>query len=388
MSKLNGFKWLCALAVVTGTASADIIIDNQSIPSADIDSISISPSSGHLFVSTIPGYTVTPVVSGNNVAITNFTVSPTTILAGQSATVSWNTTNADSCTASNGVGGWSGSTITLPSGTKSITTSTVGTHQFTLTCNGAAAGDTKTSNVVLTVNSATAVVISSFTATPTTITAGGSTTLSWTTQNATSCTPTGGAGGWNALSIGLPSGNAVITIPSAGSYSFTLTCQDATAGSAVKSSVVIVNPVVQQCATSSLTGTVAQWKDFWLADFPKPTSDRRYATVPRTGYLALEFNSGSVLTNGKILTIETTITSGVRLGAISQCPGDFNVPSECSQVWGVSGGLYWATNAARGCKLAPNTTYYLNLTYTDGIDSATTTCKSSPCVTTLTADSL
>jgi len=383
MRKLNGFKWLYVLAVMVTTANADIIIDNQAIPSADISSISISPDTGNLFVATIPGYTVTPVVIGDNVAITNFTVSPSTILAGGSTTVSWNTANAVSCTATNGVGGWANSVIAVPSGSKSITAATAGTYQFTLTCDGSAVGDTKTSSISLAVNPANAVSITSFTATPATITAGQSTTLGWVTQNATSCTPSGGTGGWSSLSISVPNGSTQIAIPTAGSYSFTLTCQDAAAGTAVKSTVVTVNPAGGQCTTPPLTGTVTQWKSFWLVDFPKPTYDNRYATVPRTGYLALQFNTGNIVSNGKLTTIETTVTDGVRLGAISQCPGDFNVAPECDHVWGISGGVSWATNGTSGCQLAPNTTYYFNLTFTDGANSATTTCKASPCITTL-----
>ncbi len=382
MRKLNGFKWLYVLAVIVTAANADIIIDNQAIPSTDISSISISPDTGNLFVATIPGYTVTPVVIGDNVAITNFTVSPSTILAGGSTTVSWNTANAVSCTASNGVGGWANSVIALPSGSKSITAATAGTYQFTLTCNGSAVGDTKTSNISLIVNPANAVSITSFTATPATITAGQSTTLSWVTQNAVSCTPSGGTGGWSSLNI-VPNSSAQITIPTAGSYSFTLTCQDAGAGTAVKSTVVTVNPAVGQCTTPPLTGTVTQWKSFWLVDFPKPTYDNRYLTIPRTGYIALQFNTGDIVSNGKLTTIETTVTDGVRFGTISQCPGDFNVAPECDHVWGISGGVSWATNGATGCQLAPNTTYYFNVTFTNGVDPTTTTCNASPCITTL-----
>ena len=382
MSKLKGFNWLCVLALFAGAANADIIIDNQSIPSADIDSISISPASGHLFVNTIPGYTVTPVVSGDNVAITNFIVSPSTVVAGGSATVSWNTANAVSCTASNGTGSWAGSSIALPSGSKTITAATVGTYTFTLTCNGAVAGDTKTSTYSLVVSPANAVTISSFIASPASINAGENTTLSWTTTNATSCTPSGGTGGWSSYNLGLPNGSVSIPIATAGSYTFTLTCKDASGGTVSKSTVVVVNPVVTpQCSSGALAGQIVDWKTFWLVDWPKPTYDNRYATIPQTGYYALEFNTGNVVSNGKLYTIETTVTDGVRFGAISQCPGDFNVADECDYKWGISGGITWSTDGSSGCKLAPNTTYYFNVTFTNGTDPGTSSCSSSPCIT-------
>lgn len=384
MRKLNGLFWLC-LAMTAGTANADIIIDNQNIPSADISGISITPASGTLVITTKdPGYTVTKNVVGTNVAITNFSLSPTSIVAGGSTTVNWSTANAVSCAATNGVGGWSGSTIGLPTGSKSITAATAGTYTFTLTCNGSEAGDTTTSNVTLTVTAANAVAITSFTASPTTITEGGSTTLSWTTVNAVSCTPTGGAGGWNALTISVPSGSTQVTIPTPGSYSFTLTCQDGSAGTAVKSAVVVVEADNGPfCASAPLAGTQTTWKNFWLVDWPKPTYDNRYATIPRLGWYAIEFNTGNIVSKGKLYTIETTSTDGVRLGAISQCPGDFNVTDECDYKWGISGGISWSTDGSAGCQLAPNTTYYFNVTFTDGYNANTTTCPSSPCITKL-----
>jgi hypothetical protein len=383
MRKLNGFKWLCALAIMGSTANADIIIDNQTIPSSDITSISIQPASGHLNIITIPGYTVTPVV-GDSVAITNFTVSPSTILAGGSATLSWNTANAISCTASNGVGGWAGSAITLPGGSKSITTSTLGNQTFTLTCNGAQSGDTVTRSVILTVNPANAVAITSFSASPASIEEGASTTLSWSTQNASSCTASGGTGGWSGSSIALPNGSKSVTIPTTGNYTFTLSCVDASSGQDVKSTVVVVSPINRGvCDVPPLSGNIETWKSFWLVDFPKPGYDNRFATIPRYGYHALEFNTGNIVSNGKIYTVETTVTDGLRLGAISECPGDFAVANECQYVWGIGGGLSWATNGASGCQLAPNTTYYFNVTFTDGFNPLLSSCKSSPCITTL-----
>jgi len=145
--------------------------------------------------------------------------------------------------------------------------------------------------------------------------------------------------------------------------------------------VVVVNPATQQCSASPLAGQIVQWKDFWLVDWPKPTYDNRYATIPLTGYYALEFNTGNIVTKGKLYTIETTVTDGVRFGAISQCPGDFDVADECDYMWGISGGISWSTDGSAGCQLAPNTTYYFNLTFTDGTNPATSTCSSSPCIT-------
>jgi len=56
-------------------------------------------------------------------------VEPTTIVAGQSATLTWSSTNASSCTAS---GAWSGNEPT--SGSMVVTPTTTGTTTYTLTC--------------------------------------------------------------------------------------------------------------------------------------------------------------------------------------------------------------------------------------------------------------
>ncbi len=305
MRILNGLKLIGAIVAISGTASAaDIIIDNQSIPGTDVNSITISPATGNLNIATIPGYTVTR----------------------------------------------NGTTPPPPS----------------------------------------AVAITSFLATPATITEGQSTSLSWNTQNAASCTPTvtpasNGAEAWAALSIGLPSGSTNITISTAGSYTFTLTCVDTANGSAVRNAVVTVNtpappPVPGSCATPSLTGIDDTWLELWGFDFPQPGFATRDDNIPFSGYKSYQFNTGNVVDNGLLTEVANTQTSGLRRGAISECPGDFNVAPECDHAWGIGGGITWATDGKAGaCQLQPNTTYYFNMTFTDGFDPNSSTCSGSPC---------
>ena len=233
-----------------------------------------------------------------------------------------------------------------------------------------------------------AVAISSFSASPSTITEGQRTTLSWVTSNASSCTASGGAGGWNTTTITLPTGSQLLTINNPGTYTFVLTCQDSAGGTAQRSTVVTVqeNSTPTQCSTPPLSGSTTTWKNFWLVDFPSPKYDNVFATVPRTGYLAIEFETGNIIDDGKISSVETTVTDGVRLGTISQCPGDFDVEAPCKYIWGIGGGLLWATNGmSNACQLEPNTKYYFNLTFTDVFNPATTSCKTFPCITTLQA---
>jgi hypothetical protein len=73
-------------------------------------------------------------------------VAPTSITLGQSATLTWSSTNATTCTASNA---WSGAENT--NGTLAVTPGATGTQTYTLTCS--AAGSTSTvADVTLTVN--------------------------------------------------------------------------------------------------------------------------------------------------------------------------------------------------------------------------------------------
>ena len=60
MRKLNGFIYFCVLVMMCGTASAQIkiVIDNQEIPTSDIESIVILPNSNLISISTNVAYTV------------------------------------------------------------------------------------------------------------------------------------------------------------------------------------------------------------------------------------------------------------------------------------------------------------------------------------------
>jgi len=115
--------------------------------------------------------------------VATLTASPLSVDSGGSAQLSWTSSNATSCTAS---GGWSGTKAT--SGTQStgaLTSSTL----YTLTCTGAAGTGTAAS---VTVNLAP---LAALAATPQIVSTGGSSQLSWTSSNATTCTAYGGWSG-------------------------------------------------------------------------------------------------------------------------------------------------------------------------------------------------
>ncbi len=85
----------------------------------------------------------------------SLSVAPTSIVLGQSATLTWSSTNSSSCAASSA---WSGNQAA--SGTSVQTPTAVGALTFTLTCSGASAG-TAAKSASLTVTAPTAFAITS-----------------------------------------------------------------------------------------------------------------------------------------------------------------------------------------------------------------------------------
>jgi Subtilase family len=151
------------------------------------------------------------------------------VAVGGSTTLTWSSVNAASCTAS---GSWSGTLAA--SGSKTITPAAVGTETFTLTCSNAG-GTSAASTATLIVTAALvkpAAPLLKLAASS--IPANTSTTITWSSPTATSCTPSG-----NALTVALgswagtlnPAGTTVLIPTTLGSYTFTLTCSNAAGSS-------------------------------------------------------------------------------------------------------------------------------------------------------------
>lgn len=112
----------------------------------------------------------------------SFSASPTTIAQGASSTLSWTSSGATTASIDNGVGA-----VTPASGSAQVSPSV--TTTYTLTLNGP--GGQTTLQATVTVLPAPT---GAFTANPTTIAQGASSTLSWTTSNATSASIDNGVG--------------------------------------------------------------------------------------------------------------------------------------------------------------------------------------------------
>lgn len=159
----------------------------------------------------------------------DITAAPMTITAGSSTTLTWNSDNTASCTASNG---WSGAKAV--DGFEVVSPSV--TTTYAISCTGA--GGTANDSVTVTVNQAAPEPTLEFSANPTAITTEGTSTLTWASTNATSCTGSGGWSGAKALS-----GNQIVS-PNA-TTTYTLTCTGV-GGSAVKNVTVNIIPIVEE----------------------------------------------------------------------------------------------------------------------------------------------
>ena len=155
--------------------------------------------------------------SPTNPSITSFSSSSSSILEGESISLNWSSTNANSCSAS---GDWNGTKST--SGNESIQLSEVKTYTFTLTCSGVSGTTNAVSSINVQVSALPNPTIDSFTASAQSISVNESITLSWSTLNTTECTADGDWNGTKELN-----GTETIQLTQVKTYTFDLSCTGA-----------------------------------------------------------------------------------------------------------------------------------------------------------------
>ncbi len=183
--------------------------------------------------------TITNPTGGGIVTPTPTPVAPTltltssvaSVTAGDSATLTWSSTNATACTAS---GSWTGSKAV--NGTQSTgVLSNVGTQTYTLSCTGTGGTVTKSVSVVVTSAPTPTTPTLTLTSSAASITTGSNATLTWNSTNATACTATGAWSGAKTVN-GTQSTGVLSTV---GTQTYTLTCTG-TGGSVTNSVSVAV----------------------------------------------------------------------------------------------------------------------------------------------------
>ena len=201
-------------------------------------------------------------------------VQPTTIVAGNTAIVTWTSTNATACTAG---GAWSGALAT--SGRQSITPLVTGNFNYSLTCSGI--GGSTTASAPLTVLPAPPTV--RLTASATSVYVGQPITLTWLTLSVTSCTASGDWSGAKPVS-----GSNTITPTAATTLTYTLACTGPE-GNASSSVAVVVNTpslslknVFTPNDTTISTSEGAPYGncDFWVAKASNCTKETNFGYGP------------------------------------------------------------------------------------------------------------
>jgi hypothetical protein len=169
--------------------------------------------------------TVTPAPTPPTPAVT-LTATATTIPSGSSSTLKWSSKNVTSCARS---GGWTGT----EAASGSLVVAPMNTTTYILACTNSAG--TAQSATKITVNSAAPPPAPTATlkAGAASISSGGSTTLTWSSTNASSCTA---SGGWT----GTEAANGTKSVSPTTTTTYTLDCTGS-GGKALVSATVTVN---------------------------------------------------------------------------------------------------------------------------------------------------
>ncbi|MBL8121872.1 hypothetical protein JNM87_03920 [Candidatus Saccharibacteria bacterium] len=260
---VNGGTASTGALTTTGTKSFTLSCTNAGGTGTATTSVTVSSG----------GATSPPVVS--------ISASPTSIGTGSSSTLTWSATNSPtSCTAS---GSWSGAKSASGSASTG-TISTAGTYTYTLSCSNAAGSGNK--SVSITVIAIPSVTVS---VSPATITAGSTTTVSWTTTNSpTSCTA--GGSGWSG-SKATGGSSQVVTLSSAGTFTFTLSCTNAGGTGTSNTASVTVNAAVYcngqtPCYSTAQMNAHSVMTDCW--GYNTSTS----SSTNKSAYNLTNFNNG------------------------------------------------------------------------------------------------
>ena len=354
------------------TDATSITIDNGiGSVTAPSGSKSVSPTATTTYTATAtgPGGTATATVT---ITVTAAAVAPTvelsanstSITAGDSVTLSWNSTNATSVTIDNGIG-----SVTVPSGTTTI--KPTATTTYTATATGA--GGTTQASVTITVTPAAPPSIASFTASPSTINKGDLSTLSWQTSNSTSVTisPSIPAEDSQPLAV---SGSTPVSPASTITYTLTATGPGGSATAKVTVTVNIPAPTITLTATpttvaSGGTSTLS-WSstnadtitiDNGVGSVAVPSGKQDVTPTATTTYTATAKNSAGVTATA---SVTVTVTPALQV----------TLTTDKTQIaWGDTATLSWTTQGATSLDIEPGIGQVTNLNGSQSVQPQQTT---------------
>jgi hypothetical protein len=225
------------------------------------------------------GSATVSVTTGPVPVISSFAAAPASILLGGSSTLSWSVSGATSLSINQGVGVVTGTSTSV---------SPTATTTYTLTATNGSGSATATAIVTVTLP---VPVIASFTAAPTSIASGASSTLSWSVTGATSLSINQG--------VGTVTGTSTSVSPTV-TTTYTLTATNS-AGNATATAIVTV------------TGTPANPGAVFLGSYPAGVN-------PLAGFPGSE-------TEAHPVTIDATVTNNgnpsLKIAGTSSCVGSF-----------------------------------------------------------------
>jgi hypothetical protein len=242
----------------------------------------------------------TPVTTVTPPIIVAFTANPTTINAGDSSTLSWTVSNADTVTITT-LG-----RVAL-TGSQGVTPATTTTYTLTAT-HGT---QTATANATVTVNSGTTgglPVIVSFAPNPATIDFGQSSSLQWVVQNATTVTIDNSIG-----NVGLTGSHS---ISPAASTTYTITATNAVGTVTAKTTLTVITSVQILSFTATPSSTLSGGTSILVCDTKGAVSVNVNGVVFTTS-TAVEsvhvittttYNCTATAANGQTASAQTTVT--------------------------------------------------------------------------------
>jgi len=222
--------WFDHLSYLANMQPALAVAVDAGFPNAQqaFDRVRNSPNYPLADYREFPQFALWPGAASSNLPVVTLSANPTAVTSGQTSQLTWNATNADTCTAS---GGWAGNKAL--SGTET-TAAIITATAYTLTCSNANGSSAAQASVSIQSPPPPPAPTLSFTASPNTVNSGDSSTLTWSSANATTCVASGGWTGSRATS-GTQSTGALTA-----STTYTLLCTG-TGGSVTRSASVTVN---------------------------------------------------------------------------------------------------------------------------------------------------
>ncbi|HKR31422.1 MAG TPA: alkaline phosphatase family protein [Terriglobales bacterium] len=280
---------LSATLAWSATNATSVSIDNGIGTVGLSDSRQITPTNNTTYTATATGAGGTASASVAVTVIPKPTVSvqitPSTVKAGNTATITWTSSNATSVTLDNGIG------AVAASGSRTITPSNTAT--YTATAAGAAGMVTAAATITVVFPPTI-----SFAASPSSITQGASTTLSWTSTNADSVSID------NNIGAEPPNGSVVVSPTSPTAYTATATGPGGTISSTFK--VDVSNPPLPTVSLSVTPTTISAGQIATLSW----TSTNGVSAAIDTGVGNVALNGNFQVSPGSTKTFTITVQGG------------------------------------------------------------------------------